>query len=89
MRPRAAARESSRSYATVILLLILVAASALRFYRLGEGLWLDEIITDYEYVRLPYHEIITTYDSENQHFLYTLIAVISDTNIEIIKSGNG
>jgi len=73
-RPRAAARESSRSYATVILLLILVAASALRFYRLGEGLWLDEIITDYEYVRLPYHEIITTYDSENQHFLYTLIA---------------
>ncbi len=73
-RPRAAARESSRTYATVILLVILVAASALRFYRLGEGLWLDEIITDYEYVRLPYHEIITTYDSENQHFLYTLMA---------------
>jgi mannosyltransferase len=74
VRPQEAARESSRTYAAIILLLILVAASALRFYRLGEGLWLDEIITDYEYVRLPYHEIVTTYDSENQHFLYTLMA---------------
>lgn len=54
--------------------LLLAAALALRLYGLGNGLWYDEILTNVTYTRMPYAEIITTYESENQHFLYTLMA---------------
>jgi len=61
----------------LILGAILVLASAARLYELGEGLWLDEIITHVKYAALPFKEIVTTYDSENQHFLYSLLAHLS------------
>jgi len=51
---------------------ILTAAAALRLPALDSGLWLDEILTYVNYARMPYLEIVTTYASENQHFLYTL-----------------
>lgn len=64
-----------RSHAPfAILLLLLGAATAIRLYDLGQGLWLDEITTLVKYARLPFREILTTYDSENQHFLYSLLA---------------
>jgi hypothetical protein len=53
---------------------VLLAALALRMYRLGAGLWLDEIYTYVHYARLPFREIVLTFDSENQHFLFTLLA---------------
>ena len=56
------------------LLLILFAALALRLYGLNAGLWHDEILTYVNYVRLPFGEIISTYEDQNQHFLYTLLA---------------
>lgn len=46
----------------------------LRLPALGEGLWFDEIQTLVEYVRLPLARIVTTFDSQNQHLLYTLSA---------------
>lgn len=57
-----------------ILLLTLLVALALRLYRLDAGLWIDEIFTYVNYLAMPFGEIITTYDSNNQHFLYTLLA---------------
>jgi len=53
---------------------ILAVALGLRLYRLDSGLWLDEILTYVNYARLPFAEILTTYASENQHFLYSLMA---------------
>jgi 4-amino-4-deoxy-L-arabinose transferase-like glycosyltransferase len=58
----------------VLLLALLVAAAGLRFYKLNQGLWLDEILTYTSYARMPYAQIVTTFDSENQHFLYSLLA---------------
>lgn len=53
---------------------ILLATLALRLVHLNSGLWLDEILTLLEYARLPYAQIVTSFDSENQHFLYSLLA---------------
>jgi len=69
----AARPERSRS-ALAVLGLLLVAATAIRLVNLGEGLWLDEITTFVKYARPPFAEIVTTFDSENQHFLYSLLA---------------
>ena len=60
-----------------ILLAVLVAALGLRMYGLDQGLWYDEIQTLVDYVRLPLGRLLTTYDSQNQHLLYSLLARIS------------
>ena len=52
----------------LILAALLIVATALRLYALDAGLWLDEIITNVLYARLPFGATITTFDSENQHF---------------------
>jgi hypothetical protein len=57
-------------------LLVLVAA-ALRLVDLGDGLWYDEITTLVHYVRLPVRSILTTFDSQNQHALYSVVARVS------------
>lgn len=54
-----------------------VVALGLRFYRLGDGLWLDEILTLTDFVRLPLSGILTSFPSQNQHMLYSLLARIS------------
>lgn len=56
---------------------VLVVATALRLYQLNAGLWLDEIVTYVLYVRDPFGQIVVTYNSENQHFLYSLLAHLS------------
>ena len=56
-----------------ILGIILFAAFALRLYALDLGLWFDEIMTYVTYARMPFGEIITTYDSQNNHFLFSLL----------------
>jgi hypothetical protein len=56
---------------------ILVTATVLRLYNLGEGLWFDEIVTYVRYTVLTPGEVITTYDFQNQHVLYTLLAKLS------------
>lgn len=57
-----------------VLAAILLAATLLRFYRLGDGLWFDEIVTYVRYVRVPFGDVITTYDNQNQHLFYSLLA---------------
>lgn len=58
----------------LLLALILLIALGLRLYALNAGLWLDEILTYVNYAQMPFGEIITSYDSENQHFLYSILA---------------
>jgi mannosyltransferase len=57
----------------VVAAIILVGA-LLRFYQLPNGLWFDEIQTLVDYVRDPMGQVITTYDSQNQHLLYSILA---------------
>jgi mannosyltransferase len=57
----------------VALLVLLFGSFLIRLYQLDSGLWLDEILTYVQYSGLPYGEIVTTYTSENQHFLFTLL----------------
>jgi 4-amino-4-deoxy-L-arabinose transferase-like glycosyltransferase len=58
---------------------ILVLAAALRLRALGAGLWFDEIETLVRYVRQPLARIVTSYDSQNQHLLYSVLARLSVT----------
>jgi mannosyltransferase len=53
---------------------VLAVGAALRFYALGEGLWHDEVRALVIYARAPFAEILTTFDSQNQHLLYSLLA---------------
>ena len=66
--------DPNRKNIVALLVAILCAASLLRLYRLDSGLWLDEILTYVLYVKMPFGEIISTYVSENQHFIYSLLA---------------
>jgi hypothetical protein len=77
---RVVVRDETPAHSRVdicVLGFILVVASALYLYRLGEGLWYDEIVTYVNYVQAPLGEIISTYDDQNQHLLYSLLAHIS------------
>lgn len=66
--------QLTEKQAFLILLIITALGGILRLYRLGDGLWLDEITTYLKYARLPFMEIVTKFDSENQHFLYSILA---------------
>ena len=57
--------------------ILMVAGGVLRVIGLNEGMWVDEIETLIDYVRLPAGEIIESYQSRNNHVLYSLIAHLS------------
>ncbi|HNJ67208.1 MAG TPA: hypothetical protein PKW28_15015, partial [Turneriella sp.] len=59
------------------LALILVLALALRLFKANASLWYDEIFTVVNFVRLPTLELIGTFDSLNNHMLYSLLAQIT------------
>lgn len=68
-------RPESHSKSALVTLGALLAASFLvRIHQLDAGLWLDEILTYVNYARMPFREIVSSYASENQHFLYSLMA---------------
>lgn len=56
---------------------ILAAGIAIRLHQLGTGLWYDEIETLVRYARLPVGQIVTTFDSQNQHLFYSVLSSIS------------
>ena len=70
----------------VLVAMILVAA-VLRLHRLGEGMWLDEILTYLDYVEAPFGESIAKYESQNQHFLYSILLGVGDTGIGLPQVG--
>jgi 4-amino-4-deoxy-L-arabinose transferase-like glycosyltransferase len=63
----------------ILIAAILLLALALRLYQLNSGLWYDEIVMYVNYMHRPLGEILTTYDFQNQHFLYTLLTRLSLT----------
>lgn len=56
---------------------LLLVGTTLRVVHLGEELWLDELETLSRYVSLPLRQSLGTYDSQNNHPLYTLLASVS------------
>ena len=61
-------------WAWAVLSATLVACALLCFHRLDDGLWFDEIVTYIRYVHLPFGQILSNYDEENQHILFSLLA---------------
>lgn len=59
------------------MVLLLVAGLLLRLPGLGGGLWYDEIQTLVDYVRLPMGQLVTTFDSTNQHLLFSVAARVT------------
>ncbi len=64
---------------TPVLLALLGLALVLRIVALGDGLWFDEIQTLVDYARLPAGQVVTTFDSQNNHLLYSLMASVTLT----------
>lgn len=58
----------------MLLALVLIVGAALRLIGLNQGLWYDEIATLVRYVRRPLIEIVTRFDTQNQHMLYSVLA---------------
>jgi mannosyltransferase len=56
---------------------VLAFAAALRVYGSNSCLWYDEVGTLVKSVRLPTHQLITTYTDQNNHPLFSLMAHLS------------
>jgi mannosyltransferase len=69
-----AVAEHGPRWARIGVAAVLVAALLLRFYRLGVGLWFDEINVYVRYMGMSLGQMLTTYDQESQHFLFTVLA---------------
>jgi len=55
-------------------IVLLVVATVLRVVSLDNDLWIDEVLTLVDFVRLPVGQIITDYSSDNQHVLFSVLA---------------
>ena len=62
---------------TVLLGLLLLLATAARVKALDTELWLDETDTLVRYATMQMRQLVSTYDSQNQHPLYVLLAKLS------------
>jgi hypothetical protein len=67
------ASDTSR-FPWVILSVLSFLALGLRLWRLDSCLWYDEVLTLLDFVRPSLGEIITSFHSQNQHMLFTLLA---------------
>lgn len=76
-RATALAAEPWTRAETAAAAFIVVLGAALRIPSLGNGLWFDEIQTFVEYARIPLAQIVSTFDSQNQHLLYSILARVS------------
>src|SRR5579859_2872359 len=54
-----------------------VIAFALRVWHLNSCLWFDEVLTLLDYVRPPLRSIVTNFESQNQHMLFSILAHFS------------
>jgi mannosyltransferase len=70
----ASAATPASSRERMLLLALLLIGGIARLVDLGDGLWFDEIQTLVEYARIPLTRILATFDSQNNHVLYSLLA---------------
>ena len=66
--------EESQLRFNVIFVSLLAAATVVRLIDLNDGPWFDKLLTIVRYVRLPLGQILTTFDTKNQHVLYSILA---------------
>ena len=59
------------------LILMSVLGLILRLWNLGTDLWIDEVFTLLDFVRKPLGDIVTSFPSQNQHMLFSILARIS------------
>lgn len=62
---------------TLTIAILLLLAIVLRLHALGDELWFDEIVTQIRVAHLDLAGIATTYESQNQHLLYSLLARVA------------
>jgi mannosyltransferase len=76
--PRTLADAGRESRTTPMVIGVLVALSiialALRLWNLNSDLWIDEVLTLLDFVRKPVGEILTSFPSQNQHMLFSILA---------------
>jgi Predicted membrane protein len=70
------AEKTSRAVLTGLIALSIVAL-VLRLWNLNSDLWVDEVYTLIDFVRKPFGEILTSFPSQNQHMLYSILAYVS------------
>ncbi|MEQ1762316.1 MAG: glycosyltransferase family 39 protein [Pyrinomonadaceae bacterium] len=61
----------------IALSVLTLLALGLRLWNLNSGLWVDEFFTLLDFVRAPIGEILTSFPSQNQHMLYSILANFS------------
>ncbi len=71
-------RDNDPKRITLPILGTLITLSAvgvgLRLWNLNTDLWIDEVLTLLDFVRKPFGEILTSFPSQNQHMLYSILA---------------
>lgn len=77
-RSHVSTHDTPRSkYPWLAMASLVALATVMRLHALDEGMWVDEVSTLVQYVRPNIGTIITTYDSQNQHLLYSILAHVS------------
>lgn len=71
------ANDLSERTAFILVVVVTAIAAALRFYKIGADLWLDEIATVEAYAGRPLLEIFGSYLSPGNHLLNSLLVRIS------------
>lgn len=71
-------RRTARATWLGLFVLCLIAL-ALRLWNLNADLWVDEVFTLLDFVRQPMGEILTSFPSQNQHLLYSILAHFTTT----------
>ncbi len=51
-----------------------MVALGLRLWRLDSGLWVDEVFTLIDFVRVPFGQIVTSFPSQNQNMFFSVLA---------------
>jgi mannosyltransferase len=78
IEPRTLTDAGKESRTTPMVIGVLVAFSiialALRLWNLNSDLWIDEVLTLLDFVRKPVGEILTSFPSQNQHMLFSILA---------------
>ena len=60
-----------------VFIALLLVAAGLRLYKLGNGIWYDEMLTWVQYMPLGLGRIVSTFSDPNNHLLYSVLARIS------------
>ena len=64
----------------IALIILTFIALGLRLWNLNSDLWVDEVFTLLDFARPSFREILTSFPSQNQHLLYSILA---HTSLEI------